>query len=620
MQIGRGMGMGVVFGLGGGSGGGTPSPSPSFNRAYTMTTDYGVIQSAPPEMTTSNGPYYPHLMDTQDEVDFPADYAIFYSTDHDTGIGGIYLTVGRIDGAEPTGIKWLDYTAAVTVGWFDSVASKPSANPIISTNAAGFEQIETPTIIKVGSTWRMHIQSDNVTGYRYNQATIEATSTDLLNWTMPGSRSTLKLTIPDTDCIGDGHTGYSKPGPNPFPDLINPSTSEPWVWLSYSLAAGTAYSCSAQWGSDDGINWTRLANIHPVSGLLSDFMTDWRTSWLGIDTRNIRAKGDGTFIALTHCTAVGSGGDIIPGGVYELTLDNLGRDVVAEPVALLMPDGAGYNADRIQTPSVLIDGSDVMGVYVAQEDGVGKPNTIGFFRGTINPPAQVTATPLRPTPSLDKLYDFHGETSLPAGVTSYLAGTPTGQLSFGAYGLGLRFRGGASLDSEVGIFEGSGYTPSDYEYLDFIANELGQWVTNGLHRQIWIGFASQKDISIKSQTEYLAVGNRIDPLTTGAQAGPLVKTNLLSTTRVGADSERHSGAGFQNTNQTAKRALGVRLYPSLDRAIVLGESGVELEEMDVPVGWDWSQTLYPFISGINMSSSVNTFEGLGSIRVSGALA
>ena len=70
-----------------------------------------------PEGMGSPGPYYPTLVDMDGVEDFPFDYALYFSTDHHTAEGGIWLYV--CNGAPSDPKNWKSYDRAVADGDFD---------------------------------------------------------------------------------------------------------------------------------------------------------------------------------------------------------------------------------------------------------------------------------------------------------------------------------------------------------------------------------------------------------------------------------------------------------------------------------------------------------------------
>lgn len=87
------------------------------------------------------GPYYTCLV-KMDQVDrFPYEYALYFSTDHDRGKGGIWLYMGNGDPTDADSRKSYDQAAAD--GEFDYLQEKPAANPIFFDSVQG-RQTETP--------------------------------------------------------------------------------------------------------------------------------------------------------------------------------------------------------------------------------------------------------------------------------------------------------------------------------------------------------------------------------------------------------------------------------------------------------------------------------------------
>ena len=100
----------------------------------------GKLLSRPVGMTEP-GPYYTCLVKMNRVDRFPYEYALYFSTDHDRGKGGIWLYVGNGDPTDPD--SWKSYDQAVSNGEFDYLQEKPADNPIFFDSVQG-RQTETP--------------------------------------------------------------------------------------------------------------------------------------------------------------------------------------------------------------------------------------------------------------------------------------------------------------------------------------------------------------------------------------------------------------------------------------------------------------------------------------------
>jgi len=111
-----------------------------YQRTHFSFEKRGKLISRPVGMPEP-GPYYTCLV-KMDQVDrFPYEYALYFSTDHDRGKGGIWLYVG--DGDPTDADSWKSYDQAVADGEFDYLQEKPAGNPIFFDSVQG-RQTETP--------------------------------------------------------------------------------------------------------------------------------------------------------------------------------------------------------------------------------------------------------------------------------------------------------------------------------------------------------------------------------------------------------------------------------------------------------------------------------------------
>ncbi len=74
----------------------------------------GKLISRPPGMPTP-GPYYPTLVKMEQVSRFPYDYALYFSTDHDRGKGGIWLYV--CNGSPTDAANWKSYEKSRIKPW-----------------------------------------------------------------------------------------------------------------------------------------------------------------------------------------------------------------------------------------------------------------------------------------------------------------------------------------------------------------------------------------------------------------------------------------------------------------------------------------------------------------------
>jgi hypothetical protein len=138
-----------------------------------------------------------------DQVDrFPYEYALYFSTDHDRGEGGIWMYVG---GGDPTDAgSWKSYDQAVADGDFAYLAEKPAGNPIFVDSVQG-RQTETPHANVIEGVVYMTYHN---AGAGHSQSTLLATSPDGVNFTrINGNNDSVILDYDPQKEVGDGHTG-----------------------------------------------------------------------------------------------------------------------------------------------------------------------------------------------------------------------------------------------------------------------------------------------------------------------------------------------------------------------------------------------------------------------------
>ncbi len=84
--------------------------------AFFIFEKKGILISKPEEMPKP-GPYYPCLLKMNEIQDFPFDHALYFSTDHHFGKGGIWLYL--CNGVPSDEKNWISYNQAVSEGHFD---------------------------------------------------------------------------------------------------------------------------------------------------------------------------------------------------------------------------------------------------------------------------------------------------------------------------------------------------------------------------------------------------------------------------------------------------------------------------------------------------------------------
>ena len=167
-----------------------------------------------PEGMPKPGPYYTSLV-KMDEIDhFPYEYALYFSTDHAAGPGGIWMYV--CNGTPSEAGNWISFDQAVIEGKFDYLPAKPSGNPIFVDKLQG-RQTETPHVNVIEGTVFMTYHN---AGAGHGQSTLLATCEDGVNFRrINGKDDSIILDYDPKKEVGDGHTGYFRWRPNPFPGV-----------------------------------------------------------------------------------------------------------------------------------------------------------------------------------------------------------------------------------------------------------------------------------------------------------------------------------------------------------------------------------------------------------------
>ena len=582
--------------------------------------------------TSDNTGYWPWPIDLRGTADSGiADFVLLYSTDHAAdGSGGILIRFCR--GDPMVAENWKGYQAAKTAGWLGSIASLPTfggTDRIIAdgyttsgasggsaaVNPAGFTQLETACVYRIGSTWVMTLQANNVTGYRNVQATIRATSTDLINWTLPASKGTILLNNPVTGVIGNGHTGYFRWGLNPFgTKYLNSATGLPWAYVGYSLAGGSNASSIALWGWDDPIAGTPtlIRGINNAYGRFSDGKTPSGQGFrvLSADIRTVAPLASGGYSALSYASGPNSGGGYSPGNIYEVGLDSFGTRVLSQGYEVLALSPGTARSGMLETPSAIPDVAGNRWLIFYSATNTSNLNAVGIASAPMRSPAQTSLAPL--SPDIDsrtvKSWDFTVLTSLPAELSVHLRGSPIATSASSANGWVLSPKANAALSSEAVLQFTAGFDPQTDPFFDWYFDGHESTSGTGAFRDWHFGFASQLNTAFSSQTDYIVAANKT---AAGAATGSIAykRVAVAGVESLSASIDLYYGLGQASTYNAFKRSAGLRYVNQggTRRVFFLGEGGNELDEIDV-TGFNWNQRLYPIISYRTNSTTVNAFE------------
>ena len=342
-----------------------------------------------PEGMPKPGPYYTTLV-KMDQVDrFPYDYALYFSTDHDRGKGGIWLYV--CNGSPSDAGNWKSYDQAVGAGGFDYLREKPAANPIFVDRVQGW-QTETPHANVIDGTVYMTYHN---AGAGHSQSTLLATSRDGVNFTrINGDKDSVILDYDPKQDIGNGHTGYFRWRPNPFPGLDH-------KYVGYSLHGGGDDFHGAMWASNDAIDWDKLQVFDAIEGHAVE--GDRIVRRRAIDPNSITDLGNGEYVAICSIGHRSSGGRARVLELYEVYLAGDGKALTRRGRKILGngPPGA-YDEEELDGAATVVVGDTWHLVYVGTK-GKGRENTVmgavGKFDGL---------APRSPgLPPKDQTRDFH---------------------------------------------------------------------------------------------------------------------------------------------------------------------------------------------------------------------
>jgi hypothetical protein len=326
---------------------------------------------------------------------FPHDYALYFSSDHARGDGGIWLYV--CSGSPTEASNWKSYDQAVVDGEFDYLEDKPTANPIFVDTAQG-SQTETPYANVVDGTVYMTYHNK---GAGHSQSTLLATSTDGVNFSrINGDEDSVILDYDPTTAPGNGHTGYFRWGPNPFSGID-------YRFVGYSLhGGGHNYNC-AIWASNVAITWSKLEVLTPIEGHAIE--KGRLIIWHKIDPNSITSLGNGEYTGICTGGSRSSGGGARVHELYEIYLANDGRTLTRKSRKILAngPSGAA-DAEVLSHPTTTLIKDTWHLIYVGVR-GKARVNTVMGASGRLN---KIAPKSERLKPS-DQQRHFHNNKGLP---------------------------------------------------------------------------------------------------------------------------------------------------------------------------------------------------------------
>lgn len=330
-----------------------------------------------PENMPAPGPYYTTLVNMQDVAHFPFDYALYFSTDHHKGEGGIWLYV--CNGLPTQAKNWMSYDQAVQEGHFDHLPNKPTANPIFTDAIQGTGHTETPHANVIDNTVYMTYHKN---GLDKTQKTLLATSQDGVNFSrINGNENSVILEYNTQTDVGDGHTGYFRWAPNPFPGISQ-------KYVGYSLHGGGDDYHSALWVSNNAIQWTRHTIFTPLEGYTVE--EDRMLIWHEFDPNAITQLDNGEFVAICAGGNRASGGAARISELYEIYLAEDGQTLTRQSQKLLAVGTPNDDdAEELASPTtIMIEGTCHL-LYVGAK-AEGSENTIMSAVGQINTQAPIS--------------------------------------------------------------------------------------------------------------------------------------------------------------------------------------------------------------------------------------
>lgn len=330
-------------------------------RTHFAFEKRGKLISRPTGMSKP-GPYYTTLVKMDHINRFPFEYALYFSTDHDRGKGGIWLYV--CSGSPTDADSWKSYDQAVADGSFDYLRQKPASNPIFVDSVQG-RQTETPHANIIDGTVYMTYHN---AGAGHSQSTLLSTSSDGVNFTrINGDGDSVILDYDPEQEVGDGHTGYFRWRPNPFPGLD-------YKYVGYSLHGGGDDFHGAMWASNNAVNWNKLQVFDSIEGHAVD--GDRIVRRRAIDPNSITALGNGEYAAICSIGHRSSGGRPRVLEFYEIYLADDGKTLTRKGRKILGngPPGA-YDEEELDGATTVVVGDTWHLIYVGTK-GKARENTV----------------------------------------------------------------------------------------------------------------------------------------------------------------------------------------------------------------------------------------------------
>lgn len=324
-----------------------------------------------PEGMSSPGPYYTTIVKMNTVKNFPFRFAMYFSTDHDRGEGGIWLYLCK--GNPSLKSNWISYDEALAQGEFDYLKSRPSSNPIFKETIQGKGHTETPFVNVINGQVFMTYHKDH-TGH--SQATLLATSSDGVNFIrLNGTEDSIVLNYDIKKDVGNGHTGYFRWAKNIF-SKVN------YGFVGYSLHGGGDNYFSAFWGSNDAKNWERLNILKPIEGF--GVPSDKLIIWHEMDPLSIKKISEDEYVAICAVGNRASGSAKRISELYEVYLGADGVSLKRDCKPLLLVGSIdSFDSEELASPVLIEEENQSFLFYVGACEG-GKKNSVMCAAGTFS--------------------------------------------------------------------------------------------------------------------------------------------------------------------------------------------------------------------------------------------
>ncbi len=294
-----------------------------------------------PNRMPKPGPYYPCLVRMNQIHNFPFEYALYFSTDHDLGKGGIWLYV--CNGIPSESKNWISYDEAILDGNFKYLKKKPKQNPIYIDRKQGMGHMETPYANIINGKMYLTYHKNFLRSFGRNQPTLLSTSDDGINFQrINGNRDSIIL----RNRLKNSHTGYFRWATNPFHRFD-------YKYVGYSLYQGGKNFKTAMWGSNDAINWQIkqiFACLDGVGMKEKDKILNWHT----IDPNFIQRIDEDEYITIADASDRAWGNQTRKTELYEVFIAGDGKTLTRKTRKILSVNPLNsLDNEEIATPAII---------------------------------------------------------------------------------------------------------------------------------------------------------------------------------------------------------------------------------------------------------------------------